>query len=290
LDKLEQIVKRIHEGKNIHTHLDLIAGLPFEDYASFGRSFNRVYAMQPQQLQLGFLKVLKGSYMHEKVSEYELIYLGKPPYEVLCSAWLPYEDVLRLKQIEEMVEIYYNSNQFTHTLPVLETCFDSPFAMFEALAAFYKEQGYFTNAPARGYRYQVLLSFAKKQDPEKAELYKELLTFDMYLRENLKSRPDFAKDLQEYKSQIRDFYKREETERKNLPDYADYDSRQLSKMTHLEPFYYPVWNMGKSYKKKKTTIPAGYVLFDYKNRNPLTYEAKTVIVSPEDSAFKEILF
>ncbi len=278
LDKLERIVKRIHEGKNIHTHLDLIAGLPFEDYESFGKSFDRVYAMQPEQLQLGFLKVLKGSYMHEKAKDYELSYLSRPPYEVLSSAWLPYSDVLRLKQMEEMVELYYNSNQFCHTLPALVQNFASPFTMFEALADFYKEQGYFTNTPARAYRYQVLLTFAKQHDPANQELYRELLTFDMYLRENLKSRPEFAKDLQEFREELRFFYKKEEEERILLPDYSAYDSKQLSKMTHLEPFFYPVWEELYLDTVTKQEKPQ-YILFDYKNRNPLTYEARTCLLS-----------
>lgn len=203
LDKLEANVAAIRRGKNVHLHLDLIAGLPYEDYDSFGRSFDRVYCMKPEQLQLGFLKVLKGSLMHEKAEEYGIKYLGNPPYEVLSTRWLSYGDVLRLKGIEEMVELYYNSSQFTHTLPVLETAFEGPFAMFEALADFYREKGYFTNSPARVYRYQVLLDFAGRYDRVREPVYRELLTYDMYLRENLKSRPDFAKDLAPYKERIR---------------------------------------------------------------------------------------
>lgn len=273
VDRLERIVSRIHEGENIHTHLDLIAGLPFEDYESFGRSFDRVYSMKPQQLQLGFLKVLKGSYMHEKAAEYNLIYLDRPPYEVLSTAWLSYDDVLRLKQIEEMVEIYYNSNQFTHTLPVLEKIFQGPFAMFEAMADYYREQGLFTNSPARVYRYQVLLDFAVKVDEKNAEVYKELLTYDIYLRENLKTRPAFAKDLSPYKEDMRCFYKAEEENRKYLSDYRDYDSRQMSKMTHLEP----------------QTEQNKFVLFDYRNRSPLTGEARTVVLYKNSNGiFEEV--
>lgn len=273
VDRLERIVSRIHEGENIHTHLDLIAGLPFEDYESFGRSFDRVYSMKPQQLQLGFLKVLKGSYMHEKAAEYNLIYLDRPPYEVLSTAWLSYDDVLRLKQIEEMVEIYYNSNQFTHTLPVLEKIFQGPFAMFEAMADYYREQGLFTNSPARVYRYQVLLDFAVKVDEKNAEVYKELLTYDIYLRENLKTRPAFAKDLSPYKEDMRCFYKAEEENRKYLSDYRDYDSRQMSKMTHLEP----------------QTEQNRFVLFDYRNRSPLTGEARTVVLYKNSNGiFEEV--
>ena len=270
VDKLEKIVAAIHRGQNIHQHLDLIAGLPYEDYASFGRSFDRVYRMQPEQLQMGFLKVLKGSDMHENAEKYGIRYLELPPYEVLYTNWISYGEIRRLKRIEEMVELYYNSGQFTHTLPVLEKAFPGPFAMYEALADYYQEQGYFTNSPARAYRYQILLEFAALKDPKNREIYRELLTYDMYLRENLKSRPAFAAEItEEQKQDIRRFYQTEEQERRYLSAYGEYDWKQLSRMTHLEPFRYP---------------EPHYVLFDYQERNPLNYEAKVqVIGNPEQN-------
>ncbi len=277
VEKLEQIVERINSGHNVHQHLDLITGLPYEDYESFGRSFNRVYAMKPEQLQLGFLKVLKGSEMYQRAEEFGIHYLDKPPYEVLFTNWLSFEDVLRLKRVEEMVELYYNSNQFVYTLRFLEEVFETPFQMYEALADFYEKKGYFVNSPARSYRYQVLLEFALQVDRASEAVYKELLTYDMYLRENLKSRPDFAKDLVEFKESIRSFYQQEEEQRRYLPAYADYDSRQLARMTHMEPFFYPVWNMPFRQNLKRSQHPM-YVLFDYKERNPLNEEARTVQV------------
>ena len=287
VDRLEQIVAAVHRGHNIHQHLDLIAGLPYENYESFGRSFDRVYAMKPEQLQLGFLKVLKGSEMSERAEEFGIRYLEEPPYEVLYTKWLPYPDVLRLKQIEEMVELYYNSNQFTHTLPFLARAFSGAFAMFEALAGFYEREGFFTNSPARAYRYQVLLQFAEEVDAQNAAVYRELLTYDLYLRENAKSRPDFAVDYsgnEKVRESLRDFYRREAQERKYLPDYAGYDSRQLGKMTHMEPFYYPVWEgrfLAGEQPVQKSALPAAYVLFDYRNRDSLTYEARTVRLSED---------
>ena len=264
VDKLERIVAAVHRGHNIHQHLDLIAGLPYEDYESFSRSFDRVYAMQPEQLQLGFLKVLKGSDMQEHAQEYGIRYLEQPPYEVLYTNWISYVEIRRLKRIEEMVELYYNSGQFTNTLPYLEKAFPGAFAMYEALADYYQEKGYFTNSPARAYRYQILLEFATQQDPENSERYRELLTYDMCLRENLKSRPGFAAEIsEEEKQDIRKFYQAEEQERRYLPAYAEYDWKQLSRMTHLEPFRYP---------------EPHYVLFDYQERNPLNYEAKVRVI------------
>lgn len=301
LKRLEENVDRVRRNHNIHQHLDLIAGLPYEDYESFGKSFDRVYAMKPEQLQLGFLKVLKGSEMQERASEYGIQYLDRPPYEVLSTKWLSYGEVLRLKQIEEMVELYYNSNQFTHTLPYLERCFAGPFAMYEALADFYEAKGYFVNSPARAYRYEVLFRFACEADPAGEAVYRELLTFDMYLRENLKSRPAFIGDISgEDKAVIRDIYREEEEKRVLLPGYEGYDWKQLSKMTHMEAFRYPVWDevtmdtlRGKTTGTEKWGVicarGAGdafaavdtahrYVLFDYANRNPLTYEARVVVL------------
>lgn len=286
LEHLRQVVDKIHSFHNIHQHLDLIAGLPYEDYDSFVTSFNDVYAMRPQQLQLGFLKVLKGSPIEEKAEEYGIVYNSRPPYEVLYSRWIPYDDVLRLKGIEEMVELYYNSCQFTHTLPVLEKEFASPFAMYEALSQYYEEKGYYINTPARAYRYQVLLEFAQQKAPARSELYAQLLTFDMYLRENLKSRPAFAlcwQQGEEEKEQVRAFYRQEAQTPQYLTGYEGYQPQQLMKMTHIEYFTYPVWqqNMKTTQLSQKTAI-----LFDYQKRDPLTYDAAYYMIIKEENGYE----
>ncbi len=281
LEKLEYAVAAIRSGGNVHQHLDLIAGLPYEDYESFRNSFNRVYRMRPQQLQLGFLKVLKGSGMWEQAAEYGIFYMEQPPYEVLYTKWLSYEEILRLKRVEEMVAIYYNSAQFTHTMLFLERAFPDPFSMYEALAFFYEQKRYAISSPSRARRYHILLEFAIEYDRKRQAAYRELLVFDMYLRENLKSRPEFAPELTPYKEIVRSFYKIEEKERRCLPDYREYDWKQLMKMTHLEPFACPVWDTGqmaeqydnwdedlKLHKEKRFLV-----LFDYQKRNPLNYEA-----------------
>ncbi len=284
VEKLRQVVARIHSFQNIHQHLDLIAGLPFEDYISFQNSFNEVYSMKPQQLQLGFLKVLKGAKMWEKAKEYGIVYTEKPPYEVLFTNWISYEEIRKLKQIEEMVEMYYNSQQFTYTMAMLVQEFESPFQMYEALAEFYEEKGYLLQNPARSYRYQILLDFCreilqKKQAgmdleetgevSKKQDMYRELLTFDLYLREKMKTRPSFAKSQEELKEVSREIYQREEEERHLLPGYREYNSKQMAKMTHLEEFSYAVWQQGDCKKLDETRL----VIFDYNERNPLTAEA-----------------
>lgn len=254
MNKLEQVVKEIVEWKTIHVHLDLIAGLPFEDYNSFKISFCNVYKMKPHQLQLGFLKLLKGSIMHENAEKYGMIYSSLPPYEVFSTDWIRYDEILALKKIEEMVEIYYNTSQFTTTLKILETCFETSFLLFESLANFYEKNNYFIQMPSRVARYEILLDFMKEVDPERTELYQEALTFDCYLRENMKSRPSFSKENIVTKEQMQLLKK---------------ENHILEKQIHIELFSYPVWDKVEQMKKGE----ARFILFDYLNRDPLTYEA-----------------
>lgn len=280
---LREMVAKVHSFQNIHQHLDLIAGLPYEDYESFAKSFNDVYAMKPQQLQLGFLKVLKGSPMEERTAEYGIIYNAKSPYEVLYSKWLSFDDVLKLKGIEEMVELYYNSSQFVHTIKVLETEFSSAFSMYEALASFYEEKGYAIHTPARAYRYQVLLEFASLVNPARQELYTQLLTFDMYLREKLKSRPAFCpvwNATKEEGHKVKEFYQREAMRPRFLTSYQGFQGAQLMKMTHLEAFDYAVWSEEPKQCVRRLEEPV-YVLFDYYERNQLTYDARYVVVGEQ---------
>ena len=265
LARLKEIVARLKAGNNIHIHLDLIAGLPYENLESFRNSFNDVYRMAPSQLQLGFLKVLKGAHMEEMTAEYGIACQQTPPYEVLYTNWVSYADLRLLKSVEEMVELFYNSGQFTHTIPMLERCFETPFALYQALAAFYKKNGYAVNSPSRMERYRLLLAFAAETAPQQEGLWKELLTFDLYLRENCKSRPEFAPDQERWKSWIQEFYQREEQERAILTGYDEYSARQMQRMTHMEIFSWPVQDTADRIIRPRRTA----VLFDYRKRNPL---------------------
>ncbi len=266
--KLTEIVARLHGGHNVHIHLDLIAGLPYEDFASFRNSFNAVYAMEPEQLQLGFLKVLKGSKMHDKAEEYGIVYTDTAPYEVLYTRWLTYDDVLCLKQIEEMVELYYNSNQFSVTLLLLVGSFETPFDFFLCLADYYEEMGYRIQVPSRIFRYEVLLNFTERHRPELVDRVRESLTVDLYLRENLKSRPAFCPDIQDMRESLRAFQRMEAEEHRYLTGeaYRDQDAKALARMTHIEPVSYDL-ETGDPLPEVK------YLLFDYTRRNPLTYDA-----------------
>jgi Fe-S oxidoreductase len=271
--KVADMVAKIQRTGNVHQHLDLIAGLPFENYERFMQSFNQVYALRPEQLQLGFLKVLKGSYMEEQKGKYELIYTSKSPYEVLCTKWLSYAEILTLKGVEEMVEVYYNSGQFEHTIPYLEKCFDTPFALYESLSRYYEERGLHLLQHNRVARYEILFAFAKMNDEKHTKEYQELLAYDLYLRENMKNRPAFLGADKNEEEEIIAFYNREEKEFLHLKGYAGFGKRQLRKMTHIETFDFDV--IGNMRKKRCV------LLFDYKNRNPLTHQATVISLAKE---------
>ncbi|HIU76855.1 MAG TPA: B12-binding domain-containing radical SAM protein [Candidatus Pelethocola excrementipullorum] len=265
-EKVGEIVQRIQKSHNIHQHLDLIAGLPYEDYESFSKSFRDVYRLHPQQLQLGFLKVLKGSYMEAHLEEYGGVYQDKEPYEILATRWLPYEDVLRLKLVEEMVEVYYNSGQFQNLMKAMEENYSNMFQFFAGLGAYYEERGYLKLSHTRIRRYEILLGFLEEKFPEEIQKYRELAVLDVYARENAKSRPSFAADLGEYKDRRRKFFRQEEETRELLPSYEGYDWKQMMKMTHVEI-------LSAVSKERKA------VLFDYKVRDPLTGSARQIDVT-----------
>ena len=263
--EVARIVKRIQQRGNVPQHLDLIAGLPDEDLESFQKSFDDVYGLHPEQLQLGFLKVLKGSYMEEKKEDYGLVFKSKPPYEVLYTNWLSYEDVLTLKMVEEMVEVYYNSGQFSYTLRHLEKEYESPFMLYLELGKYYENHKLHLMSHSRITRYEILLDFIKSLNTKKEEFYRELLTFDLYLRENVKNRPDFAGEYSVSKEFLNLFYEEETQQHRYLEGYVQYDKRQLRKMTHIEQFRYDVLGQGEAKEVR--------ILFDYENRNLLTRQA-----------------
>ena len=291
LCKLGNAVEKVNAAGNIHQHLDLIAGLPFEDYMSFHDSFNDVYAMRPEQLQLGFLKVLKGSAMEEQAEEYGIGYRKTPPYEVLYTKWLSYDDIIRLKRVEEMVELFYNSGQFVHTIRFLEVLFGDAFKMYETLGDYYEARGFLTASSKRISHYENILEFLNgymlkmKTDmqtvEELTEICRQYLLFDCYLRENMKSAPSFVKENSAYKDYLRAFYQKEEEERTYLPMYEQYDSKQMAKMTHVEFFTYPVWEA--SVPKREELLARRLespqpVLFDYKERDVITRDCRIVLL------------
>lgn len=274
INKVRKRVSQIKTLNSIHQHLDLIAGLPFEDYKSFSKSFNDVYYMYPDQLQLGFLKVLQGSKMYDNAGEYGIVYSSSAPYEILFSKWLNYEEICKLKDIEEVVEDFYNSGQFTNTILCLERLFDNPFAMYEKLSEFINKRDRFVKH-SRINNYKILFEFIKDIDSGKEEIFGEVLIYDLYLREKIKSRPEFAKDLQPFKDEIKDFYQRESSEFNYLVGYSDYRWKQIANMTHIEVFSRDIMQYVENGIDSESKT---YVLFDYKGKDTLTKEANVIKV------------
>ena len=271
-DKLSYVVNRIHAAGNIHQHLDLIAGLPYENLEQFKQSFDDVYHLRPHQLQLGFLKVLKGSYMHEKQKDYGLVYRTKPMYEVISTDWMSFDDILYLKDIEQVLELFYNSHQFDMSVRYLEWFYDRPFALYDALAACFRKMGWFGVNCKRQQRYDQLLEFAKTVVPE-VDLFKELLVWDLYAREAVKTRPDWARDLTPEKERIAEMFSDGTFIERYLADYTNESYRTIRHYTHLEPLYY---DLEAAVKEGQIVRKDEDVLFDYRKRSPLTDEARTV--------------
>ena len=253
LEEVYRAVNRVKAGKNIHQHLDLIAGLPFEDYQRFQKSFNDIYALHPQQLQLGFLKVLKGSYMYEHAQEYGLVYRSRPPYEVMASKWVSYDEMLEIRLVEEMLELHYNSGQFLTYLAVLEWKYDSIFQMFLDMGHFYREHGYLDCSHSRVRRTEIVQEFAEIVDPERRDIYREALIFDLYKIEKSKSRPFWAKNVQQDKRQTGKYLREHGMEKKYC---------------HFE--YFEHINEKGEITEEKDPL---WLLFDYENRDSLTNEA-----------------
>ena len=280
LERLKKTVKQIQSAANIHEHLDLIAGLPYEDYETFANSFDEIYALKPNQLQLGFLKVLKGSYMYQHAKEYELVYYSTPPYEVLKTKWLTFDEVLKIKQVEEMLEVYYNSGQFEITMKLLEKMFVRPFYMFQEFGAYCEKRGYFSMSHSRIRRCEIVLEFvkecfARKRDGKETafsvavedeadicKMLEESLTFDLYYRENCKSRPSWAPSISDFKRETKHYCKK-------------------GSLSHVEPFHYVFPQKAERSiamlpKREEMRI---LVLFDYEKRDPLDHQAEITRVT-----------
>ncbi len=271
-EKISSVVKAIKGKGNIHQHLDLIAGLPYEDFTSFKNSFNDVFALEPDQLQLGFLKVLHGSPMKEFADNNDIKYLSYPPYEVISTPWLSYDDILKLKGIEEAVEIYYNSRQFIATLAYLRRFFTTPFDMFEHIANYYESKKLTDIGHSRIKRYEILLDMFCKDYVDKSIL-KQTISYDLYHRENLKNRPEFLPNIDEHKKLIHSLYLDEVKIRNLLPEYEMYTTKQIEKMTNTLPFSI---NIGMLIKTGKIIPEENYILFDYLNKDKLNGNASII--------------
>lgn len=262
LDKLKKNVLKLKDGRNIHQHLDLIAGLPLETLNDFEKSFQYVYSLKPDQLQLGFLKVLKGASMERDSKTYGIVYRDTAPFEVLFTRHMSYDDLILLKGICDMVEVYYNSGQFTYSIEFLEHFYPSPMKLYQDLSQYYEKMGYHMLAHSRLRRYEILLDFFKRsgQTEEMVACFEEILLLDLYLREDLKGRPGFLRDAPEGYN-LREFYEKYKKERRTI---------------HIEPFHHDVVASALS---GKPLVKGTLLLFDYSNRDPLSKAAKLLELS-----------
>lgn len=275
LPLLAKNLSRVRQTKRIHQHVDLIAGLPYEDLASFRRSFNEVYAMAPDQLQLGFLKILKGSYMEEKKAEYAIEHGNQPPYEVLATRWLPFDDILLLKRVEEMVEIYYNSFQFQATMALLGQCHDDAFTMFERLGTYYDKNGYFEWKHSRISRYEILWDYINTYFAEWEEEFRQTLTYDLYLRDYVKNPPSFVRKRKpEYVEAVRSFLDGQAKKPDKLVGYDGFTSKQLFHMVYVDEFVLDLEYLLERNEIRK--VPPYSLAFDYRRRNPLNNSARVI--------------
>ncbi|MCL2717479.1 MAG: B12-binding domain-containing radical SAM protein [Lachnospiraceae bacterium] len=274
--QVKRMVKALKANQNIHLHLDLIAGLPEENYEIFADSFNDVYSLKPEKLQLGFLKVLPGTPIRQDAELLNIVYEDTPPYQVLCTKWLTYPEMRWLHRIEEMVNIFYNTNQFSNTIAVLGLAFENPFKMYEKLADFFTEKDYFRKAPARVFRYQALLDFAVKYDAKNENCYRELLTHDMYLREKTKTRPGFAHDLSPYRKEIAAFYANEKPGNNTGMEHRT--GKEIIRMSTVEVFYYDV-DANEAEDKLKHNNEPRFLFYDYQKRDALTNNASVKSLS-----------
>ena len=253
LEKLSQNVERLLEGGKVHLHLDLIAGLPFEDKTSFIKSFNEVYSMQSHELQLGFLKVLKGAPIHQLIDSQKIQYSPTAPYEVLSTKLLSYDDICELKRVEEMLEIYHNSCQFLQSEKFLLEYEKSPYDMYLGLANYYNEKNQPVIQCKRAVRYELFLDYAVSSfhlDSKQSDLLRHYLTMDYYSREKAKARPAFATPIDEYKKELR-----------QISDAVLEKSNAT--FIHVEPLL------------QKDS----FAVFNYDKRSPITGNAQTDIIS-----------
>ena len=257
MEKLRKNATKLIQAGNIHIHLDLIAGLMYEDYESFKKSFNDVYSLRPNELQLGFLKVLTGTKIAETSDEYGIVFDSNPPYEVIETKWITYSEISELKEAEEVLEIYFNSAQFVNSVKFLEQYENTPFEMYANIAEFYRECGYGFMQSSRAKKYEILLAYVTKYHSEILSRFKDYLVMDYYLREKPKSRPEFAGDYDF--ERMKELYSKENVE-KYLPSYSDRDVKSIQRMTHCEEFK----TLGETW------------FFDYSEKNPITGECLTI--------------
>ncbi|WP_455794499.1 B12-binding domain-containing radical SAM protein [Clostridium butyricum] len=244
---IKEKVEELMAIKNIKQHLDLIAGLPGEDYNSFEKSFNDVYSIRPEEIQLGFLKLLKGSSMREEAYKYGMEYSPYPPYEILKTDKITYEELLKLKKVEEMVDKYYNSQKFNLIIKYFEEKFDKPFDFYYSLGNFFENQGYFNRSISNAEYYKVFLDFNETVLENNNEYLKGIIRFNYLIYNKRRGLPEF----------LRSDMKKEEEKSIKEKLKEEYSFKEY----HLEKFNI---NMDKYIQKGEIFKEKTYYLFNDK--------------------------
>jgi len=271
LDRVFDNVRKLRQPGNIHLHLDLIAGLPFEDFYSFKTSFNGVYSLKPHNLQLGFLKMLKGSKIRREAHKYSYVYRNYPPYEVLGNGFINFGEITILKGIEEVLERYYNSGRFVRTLEyVISRYFSSAFDFYHSLYEYCKGRGWLNNPVSSRQLYSIFMDYINTTvAADEYGLINELLKLDFLASDGNNKLPEgILRQLPVFfKEKCFDFLKNEENIKKYLPSFVGQPAKQIYKHVHFEYFVYDVIDIkeGQPALKKDTII-----LFDYSCRNKVT--------------------
>lgn len=271
-EDIKAVVERIKALGNIHQHLDLIAGLPEENYSSFRKSFNDVMSLRPQQFQLGFLKLLKGSGLREKAREYGLVYKAEPPYEILYTSYISYDEILKLHAIDDLVDRYYNNGRFKYALEYFFNCFNYPFDFFEAFAKFWEEKGYDLIEHNKMAYYYHLIEFATVSSEVNEELLKEFIRLDYLLHEPLKEVPAQFETIKReaIKEDFNTLLKNDDWVTQYAPNLSNLAPRQRYRLTFLDSYHYPVWQI-ISNNTAETFQRLSYeqkILFDYSTNSP----------------------
>lgn len=269
--KIIAAVQRLNAAGNIHLHLDLIAGLPAESYRQFGRSFNDVFALAPGRLQLGFLKLLKGSGVRERARDFGYIYTDHPPYEVLANVDISYEEILRLKGIEDLLEKYRNSHQFEASLPfALYRNSPDAFRFFEDFTVYWQERGYHRIAHRLRELYRIFAAYYQERRWPEAEVFLELLKFDFLRTERALQLPEFflRHELPGYRERFYRFLSDADNVRRYLPQYEGLTAREISKRVQIECFKYPVTELLAN-PLAEPVARTTTLLFQHEQRDPL---------------------
>ncbi|MFZ5986651.1 MAG: B12-binding domain-containing radical SAM protein [Bacillota bacterium] len=269
MDRVYHYVKRIKALGNIHIHLDLIAGLPWEDYSSFENSFNEVYRLAPHQLQLGFLKMLKGSGIREEYDKYDYKFREYPPYEVLSNRFLNFGEIIELKKIEELVDRYYNSGRFSKSLKyIVVNFFSSPFEFYKDFSRFYENMGYFERSISSRGLYSILFEFASNPKFKiNLRILNELLKYDFLASDNTNNLPEGLEriSIPGFKETCFEFLKRKENIQIFLPEFLEMPPKKIYNKVHFEFFLFNVTGKIEPPVEEQTVV-----LFDYNERDKVT--------------------